>query len=244
MQKIFVRAVDFGKEARMRAIIPAAGWGRRMGSPPAKELLPHPIDPSRNFLELCLDLCAQFGLDPLIISRQNKEALNDWLSVHLTRDHYLLLPPTSEWSETVWLSHPAWGEENILLLPDVFFEPLSVLEVMKQNLKSYEMVLATHRIPLRVAHQWGLLLSDGFVVEKPQKLLPEWENMKHLTAWGVIAFRKSDAVVKFWEQYNRYSKQSIPLRLPIPWKQFALKSFIDLTRGSNSLPGSLMNVTK
>ncbi|MDW8190344.1 MAG: hypothetical protein RMK80_05165 [Pseudobdellovibrionaceae bacterium] len=220
----------------MRAIIPAAGWGRRLGSPPAKELLPHPFYPSRTFLEVVLEMCQLFQLDPLVISREDKVVLNNWLQKHVEKANFQIIPPTQEWLETVWLSRIHWKAKNILLLPDVFFRPHSIIEDLQRSLDHYEMVVATHLVPIEQATQWGLLMDGGFLVEKPQQLpgVAKVLTQDRLMAWGLLAFRNTEPVQAFWEQYVKGYRESRMVALPTPWQQLNLEEFVDLTRGSIS----------
>ena len=109
------------------AIIPMAGFGKRVGSPAAKELLLNPLS-GKTFLETCVDLCEEYGLHPLIISRDNKDVLNQELEKLFVNKKisYFTIEESFEWTQTVYASKEYWQKKNLLILPDVDFSPKDI----------------------------------------------------------------------------------------------------------------------
>src|SRR4051812_48128743 len=105
-----------------RVLIPAAGFGKRMGLPEAKEML---IGPEGTpLIEWSLSFCNKNGLKPLVISRPEKNSLNDYLR-RIGVDT-LLIEPSGEWPDTLLKSEELWAEKNLVLLPDTRFSPLEM----------------------------------------------------------------------------------------------------------------------
>jgi dTDP-glucose pyrophosphorylase len=207
------------------AIIPAAGLGTRVGSPAAKELLPHPMG-KKTFLETTLDLCDQFDLHPLVISRNNKQALNTKLvSLQKQRNlSFLILPPTLEWTYTLHQSRAYFGKKNILLLPDAVFDPHHIIKELLADLDSYQLSFASFSV--ENPQKWGCLsIQDNnfYFCEKPLLSAPR------LMAWGLIAFTDQSG----GEFFNHYKETSFdhqwrPIYLSIKVRN--LHQFIDLQR--------------
>ena len=60
-------------------IIPAAGFGKRVGGAVSKELLYYKDD-SFPLIQWCLSLCKKYELKPVVISRRDKLDLNQYLA--------------------------------------------------------------------------------------------------------------------------------------------------------------------
>jgi hypothetical protein len=209
------------------AIIPAAGFGRRVGSPPAKELLPHPYWPDKNFLEVTLSICKQFHLQPLIISRVDKVILNQYVLTQLGEQALMTILESCEWTETVLKSRPRWGERNILLLPDAYFTPLTIIQQTLDLLKCFDLVVATHKIDPNESPNWGVVDKVKFrLFEKP--ISPQqFQNL----AWGVLGFRNTDEVLTFWQCYHMSRTIQQPAEAPAKTAFIELDKFLDLARG-------------
>lgn len=204
-------------------IIPAAGWGTRVGSPPAKELLSHPIYPHRNFIEQALHVCDQAELDALFISRADKSALNDWLLKNIPANNYLIIEQTTEWTDSLLQSQPLWRSKNILLLPDTQWRPLNAMDQLIQSLDNHQVGILLHQVTDPT--QWGMVSLD-FMIEKPQSL-----EVQYLGAWGIVGFTNHPKVYEFWQNYHCSRREQQPAYLPGPAWIGHLDYFEDLTRG-------------
>jgi bifunctional N-acetylglucosamine-1-phosphate-uridyltransferase/glucosamine-1-phosphate-acetyltransferase GlmU-like protein len=201
-------------------IVPAAGYGRRMGQPPAKELLPHP-QTGRPLIGEALDRIAGQNLRAHVIVRDDKTALLDYLANRKTIT-VQTVKPTAEWPHTVLQSEASWAQHNLLYLPDTDFAPL---DIMPRLLAAPTATAwAVHRVP--DPEHWGMLkLSQGdlHVAEKPQDGSGDW-------AWGMVAFQRSagrnlfEAMIASGEATGAWQKLRFSFRL------IELESFRDLTR--------------
>jgi len=201
-------------------IIPAAGFGTRVGSPPAKELLPHPKY-KMSFLEKALERVLSSGAKPLVISRVDKTHLNRWLFE--SKIPHILVTPTFEWVETVMLSSPYWVEKNLLLLPDADFSPETIIHNLLHDLDHFDLSFGVFDV-LDI-QKWGAVIeSDGkfFITEKYKSSQPG-------TAWGLIAFQKGTAN-QFWEIYQQSQLTHQWLELAFKLNLRRLDYFEDLTR--------------
>lgn len=203
-------------------IIPAAGWGIRVGSPPAKELLTHPQFPQYSFLEYTLTLCKRFELDPLVISRKDKSVLNEWLASHLPSNQYLIVATTSEWTDTVLQTHKLWRSKNIVLLPDTVWQPWDAINDLILALEQNSLALLLHQVI--DPENWGMVSQDQ-IIEKPQN-----RALSFLGAWGLIAFTNQPAILEFWQKYHLSRQNQKAIDLPSQTWIGYLKEFKDLTR--------------
>lgn len=215
-----VRAEFISKLSDRLVIVPAAGFGTRVGSPQAKELMLHPLF-GVSFLEKCLERIANCGATPLVISRSDKVVLNDWLTSHAVS--HLQITKTSEWVQTVLASQEFWQEKNLLLLPDTNFSPENILSKMFHSLNHSELVAATFEVDdLRL---WGGIKSlkgKTFVSEKISQ--PESGS-----AWGILGFSKSGGGV-FWPTYLKAQASKKWEQIDLSFATHELDSFKDLTR--------------
>jgi UTP-glucose-1-phosphate uridylyltransferase len=208
------------------AIIPAAGYGRRVGRPPAKELLPHPEVKSKSYIEVSIEICEEFHMSPLIISRKDKEVLNQFVLHRLGPSNLVTLSESEEWTDSVNQSGEFWGDKNLLLLPDVSFSPRNVIDQILMALDHNEIVLGIHTIDPATSPLWGVVDKiKGTVREKPTS-----EETFQSTAWGLMGFRGSKAAKQFWLDYHHSYKEQRAVELPTPFAFMDLDSFVDLTR--------------
>jgi len=208
------------------AIIPAAGFGRRVGSPPSKELLPHPYYPGKNFLDVTLDICEKFNLQPVIVSREDKVTLNQYVLSRLGEQALMTILNSSEWTETVLKSRSRWGKRNILLLPDVYFTPITIVQQALDSLKYFDFVVATHKINPEESPKWGVIDKvKGRLFEKPIK-----PQHRQNLAWGLLGFVNTDEVFNFWQCYHRSHANEEPVVVPDKTAFLDLNLFVDLTR--------------
>lgn len=203
-----------------RIIIPAAGFGKRVGSPPAKELFPHP-QTGKPLIEEALLKAKTVGA-PLVITRSDKTALIDYL-VEQNVEHQLI-DATREWSNTVLASEPYWLENNLLLLPDTDFTPLSILPNLIEGLKNHPVTLGV--FPVQDASSWGMIKGDEkklMIADKPRM------GFSHIQAWGLIGFKK-DVGVKLFSALAESNVDGSWKKTDLDFKTYKLANFVDLTR--------------
>lgn len=199
--------------------------GTRVGSPPAKELMPHPTFPG-TFLDATLNRCRRFKLHPLVISREDKHALNQVLEQKYQRGElsYLTMPATREWTFTVAEASRYFGQQNILLLPDAVFEPEEIIATMLLDLQHVELSLATFQVS--EARLWGCVRTQHDRLELSEKPHSEQQSAQ---AWGVLAFR-AQAGSELFERYKETSLSHAWIEFSGSYQLRELSSFTDLQR--------------
>jgi hypothetical protein len=246
--RVFVMKSDDLKRA---ALIPAAGYGRRVGSPEAKELFLRQNVKAEPLIEQPLRLARECGARAVVVTRSEKKSLVDHLS---QRDCELLfVPPTRDWAESLLLSKPHWQDMNLICLPDVEFSPHSIMDKMFDGLLSHDVVFATfqpkdfevtadravvtlssekikpacHSKTIQKLKAWGVVdVANHRHCEKPQSMPPEDADLR---AWGLFGFRR-----EFGEQLLQQMLDStfdhqwrlLPGRI----QYLSLTDFFDLTR--------------
>ncbi len=201
-------------------IIPAAGLGTRVGSPPAKELLPHP-KADGSFLDVALKRIKEINATPLVISRVDKIVLNEWLFIN--EIPHILITKTPEWVQTVLLSKNYWRKKNILLLPDADFLPAQILKDITLELDRFSLTFAT--FPVEDIRFWGSVkkeFGNNYVSEKNH------QNQSGI-AWGIIGFSKEAGEV-FWPLYLESQLTRNWVQVPVDFSVLPLSYFVDLTR--------------
>lgn len=165
----------------MRCIIPAAGFGTRMNmkTDQSKEML---LDNTGNsIIRYCLDLCWNYKLNPLIVTRKEKTDLIEYCNdLHVET---LIIETKGEWPETVLASQEYWEESNILILPDTRFNSTEVIQYMKNDLELHQNYsIAIHKINPEESSKW--CVTNGVeLIEKPNHIKFNW-------AMGLIAWNK------------------------------------------------------
>lgn len=166
------------------AIIPCAGRGTRMNmqSNQSKELLIDPIT-NKPLIEWHLDLCKQYDIEPVVVTRQEKRDLVDYC---LDRNIKLqLVDIHGEWPYTVLASKNNWNAYNILLLPDSRFGSIKTFEHVLTDLS----LSVKASIALSVqedASKWCVVDKYYSIHEKPETSLTE----NKVFAMGVIGFNQ------------------------------------------------------
>jgi hypothetical protein len=204
-----------------RALIPAYGYGKRVGMAKnrSKELL---IDPETNqpLIQWHFDLCKKHKLSPLVITRKDKKDLIKYCE--LSGVECLVIPDhTGEWYDTVLMSKHRWFQYNILLLPDTKFKPQDIIKVMKRGSKNGTTV-AVHIVG--EVDKWGIITFRNmfaFMCEKPDT---QYSVMG--LAWGILGFDKveGEALMKGFKSRSWFN---VNLNLD---NVFHLFGFRDLTR--------------
>ncbi len=176
-------------------IVPAAGFGRRVGSPIAKEMLRVKVAAlgargvSKSLTEPmiahCLDLAKTMNLAAHVIVRPEKKALVRYLKKRAQTQELSvqIVGVTREWPDTLLLSRPFWRAKNIVCLPDTRFRPLQIFKVIDQRLRRTPLVWATFKA--KDLKCWGAVdLKHKTHAEKPTS----W--VAGARGWGLFGFQK------------------------------------------------------
>lgn len=213
---------DGAKDDMVTVIIPAAGFGKRVGSPPAKELLPDPKT-GEPLILWSLKEVDKRSWRAVVIVREEKLELINWLKQTSHTIH--IVPPTKEWPDTILKSEEHWTEKNLLLLPDTRFGPVNTIDKLVEQLSEVSASFAT--FSASNYSTWGVLQkteNSYRLCEKPQE-----SNFSEVQAWGLIAFQKQVGSLLFQNmlrstlEHNWYS-------LPFKINTVPLDSFRDITR--------------
>lgn len=140
---------------KYKMIIPAAGFGRRMGSPEVKELLHdecgHPL------IDHAVSLAVKMNISFHIISRPGKIKLKNYLESksYLVKTDwtYQEIESSKEWPDSVLQAKPFWGDRNVLVLPDTRWEPVNIVE--KVLFSNQDLSLAVFSPP--DLNNWGVI---------------------------------------------------------------------------------------
>ena len=174
--------------SKVKAIIPCAGFGTRMGmnSHESKEMLDDPVT-GKKVIDYSLDLCEKYDLDPIVVTRAQKMDLITHLNNR--KVEVQIYEPEGEWAKSVLATFGNWNDKNILLLPDTRFSPESALGEIRLKLFNHDLVFGIHRPEVKTP--WGVVEhSDGTIwtAEKPSR---------DITAWGIIGFSKVEGTQLF-----------------------------------------------
>jgi dTDP-glucose pyrophosphorylase len=208
-------------------IIPAAGFGLRVGRPAAKELLP---DSSGEPLILWwLQRAAEIEANVHLITRYEKQVLVDFVSQACEKMNLNFsvqrIESSKEWPDTVLQSEKFWSEKNILVLPDTRFEPVRILKEISSALESFEIVTAVFSV--ENPELWGMTRQSQHhqfeICDKPART-PEGA-----LAWGLLGFQKQAGALLFQSILDSYFDKKWKL---ISKKNLSLglEKFEDLTR--------------
>lgn len=209
----------------VRGIMPAAGYGTRMGMSinQSKEMLRDPKDQSY-LIDYSLNLCYSNKIEPIVISRIEKEDLNSYLRLKGV-EHIVLKTPGKEWADTVLKSQGLWTEKNILILPDTRFEPANEsIKRVKDLLHQYDLVAGVHKVPGLEIDKWGII-DRNTIWEKPSVINPKI-NSSH-KAWGILGFSKSIGE-KLFQSQNKHNWLTLSPEIEPAFVH--LDKFEDITR--------------
>ncbi|MGE0633508.1 MAG: hypothetical protein AB7O96_13935 [Pseudobdellovibrionaceae bacterium] len=207
-------------------LIPAAGYGSRVGSPPAKELLLHPKT-QKPFIVEALAKIPHPKSQVLVISRREKLGFNQFLQKYEIPT-LILDQPTKEWPDTLLKSEPHWREWNFILLPDTDYEPADSLLKLVEKSKQTSAKALFAVFDVSDLSTWGAVSQSARqICEKPQNKLPvdQWK------AWGLFAFHKSVGRELLEKMLESTLGHQI-FDLSFAFDLISLNSFDDLTRGT------------
>lgn len=169
-------------------IIPAAGYGSRVGSPEAKELLLNDI--GEPLIALALNQARDRQWPVHVITRKEKQSLITYLKTYSDLNQreiqIQLIEPSQEWPDTVLQSRDFWRDQNILCLPDTIFKPLDIWDSLNDSLtRDGDIALAVFE-PGPDYAKWGVVrFLNETQIEICEKPRARKENLK---AWGLSAF--------------------------------------------------------
>lgn len=203
-------------------LIPAAGYGTRVGRPAAKELLVG--SDGRAMILGPLEISQTLKWPALVITREDKRELIEFIeSLGRVDVQIQRIQATQDWPETILRSQDHWRKRNFVLLPDTEWEPLSILNQMFKAKE--DVVIATHEV--EDLGTWGVMkkVANGLAIcEKPKDLGPG-------RAWGVFGFTR-DAGASLLEAQSLSTVDHEWRLLNLSAQEFLLRQFRDLTRVS------------
>lgn len=218
------------KSRVLSVVIPAAGFGTRMGLPVAKEMLINPGTGLR-FVNLSLEQAKGLEAKVILITRKEKKELIDYVSLFCQEQQLLLdvlqIEPTSEWPETVLLSEHSWTERNLLILPDTDWKPLGFVQDMVQQWTQNSSDVIYGVFDSNKSN-WGYVKAEEglWICEKPE------QPLEGFMAWGIIGFKKTVGASLFREHLTstfdhqvKFLKNSAQLK--------KMDAFFDRTRGES-----------
>lgn len=218
------------KSRVLSVVIPAAGFGTRMGLPLAKEMLVNPAT-GRKFINLSLQQAKVLGAKVILITRKEKKELVDYVSLFCEEQHLLLeviqIEPTREWPETVLMSQHCWSEKNLLILPDTDWNPSDFLQDLIQDWEQNTSDVIYGVFESNKSN-WGYVKAgEGlWICEKPA------HPIEGFAAWGFIGFKKEVGSKLFREHLSStFDHQVKFLRISARTKKMA--AFFDRTRGES-----------
>lgn len=210
-------------------IIPAAGFGRRVGSPESKEMLVDP-ETGKPLIDRALQVAKNLGALALVVTRDEKKSLLVEIENRKKQGELvesLCVQPTQEWPDTILRSASLWLEKNILILPDTTWEPLFAVEELRHRLNFF-------------SASYGIFdaaddLAFGFVSSENEKLQicekPKNKLGKNFRAWGLMAFRKDVGEEILQAHLSSTFDHEIKI-CAVNTNLIGLQRFADLTRAS------------
>lgn len=212
-------------ESTTNVIIPAAGFGRRVGSPPAKEMLIRP-GLQEPYIDLPIQIAIKYKFSPLVITRRDKHVLVDYIKSKYPQIEILLIEGSSDWPDTILQSESLWADKNLVLLPDTEFAPVDIVPELARDLDEVDIVAAHHQVQDK--ENWGFLWSnrEGQVAgcEKPTSV-----EAPPQCAWGLFGFRKNfGRELLSWQQWSQTNRRSFAMTAR--FRSRPLSFFADLTR--------------
>lgn len=200
-----------------RALIPCAGFGTRVKMLPhqAKELLPD--EDGKVTIEWSLKLCEKHHIEPVIITRPEKEEFNQYLR---NRGIKYVFPEGKSVGESLLSAEDLWLDYNVVILPDTRFEyPKTLFQDMLHSMElGNECVFACFKV--EDYQNWGIVCKNRFYEKPIRDFYPE----DNAWAWGVFGFTKEYGFTLL----RNYYKHSI-LTLENPG-YFYIHNFRDISR--------------
>lgn len=208
-------------------LLPAAGFGRRVGSPEAKELLPD--ENQRPLIEWSLEQARTRGWPVHVVLREQKKALIDYLEERrqIQELSIQVISVSRDAMDSLLQSRPFWRARNLVLLPDTRFEPLGALDQIADGLRETPIVYGTFHV--RAPAEWGCLRRTDQSFQVFEKCGPPSLDK----AWGIIGFQNSVGEIVLQAHLRSYlSQESVDVSIAID--EVPLSRFDDVTRGPAS----------
>lgn len=210
-----------------------------MGSPAAKELL-YSNTLRSTFIDHAIALAKSWQARPVVVTRRDKTALNDYLVTNYQNQIKVKFIESSvEWADTCLQSIDLLSEHNVLLLPDTQFSPTDIGARLLDALAHCELAAATFNPDS--LETWGALAqtnSGALICEKPKgPIPPALRNsipIAQAKAWGLLAFRKERASELFSKISRSHEEQGSWQQIQCSFRELSLTHFADLTRGSSA----------
>lgn len=217
-------------------IVPCAGFGRRVGSPPAKELLP--LRNGQPLIDQALSRAKKLDWKSVVVTRPQKIELIEYCKNKYPQTILQCIDETQDWPHTALASSKLWSEWNLLVLPDVEYGPENIWQKMFEATsldKDVDLVVATHQV--KDPKSWGCVLNknENIYLSEKVSLADTWPVAdKTYPAWGLILFRKRIGVQLF-KLFIESRKIQKPIILEGTFKMesMSLDFFRDRTRGLN-----------
>lgn len=211
-------------------IIPAAGRGTRMGSPKdGKEMLIVPKE-GRPLIDWSIEHAVKAADKVVLISSKEKYVLRNHVRLLWPKVTHLVIEPHGEWPDTVLMSASEWTERNLLLLPDIRFEPTEYIKEIPEYIDGIytHASFMLHKIPKDQANKFGIVNTSTLeTVEKPDTYEPETTH--NWGAWGLIAFTP----IMGLQLFQTYSQPKSVLTLPKHCVNLYANWCLDITRTGN-----------
>lgn len=200
-----------------KAIIPCAGRGSRVGSPPdGKEMM---LDPMTNepLINYSLKQAKQLNLQPVCIVNYAKTKLIEHIKTNFPEAIMCMHDPQvwEEWPHSVLASQVHWHPTtNLLMLPDTRFSFKETPEIHNKYT-----IFFTHKV--KDPSKFGIVIDLGSAVWTAEKPV---EDDKLLNAWGLIKFTEIDEYI-----FHTYCIKGQWTEVPKA-KTVELESYKDITR--------------
>ena len=166
-----------------KIIIPAAGFGTRMGHVSSKEILPlYKNEPIINF---AVGVALKFKMRAHVITRPEKVELIHYLK-QFNHVDIQLIEPSKEWPDTILQSREFWAPKNILLLPDTYWGPETIIDTIFDSLIHYQ--IAVGFFSPSDLKTWGIFNKDAKNYTLCEK--PNFTLNPNCFAWGLLGFRR------------------------------------------------------
>ena len=176
-------------------IVPCAGFGTRVGSPPAKELLVNPST-QRPLIDHSLSVAQNHHWNKVFITRPEKKILMDyvtnWEVSQKIKTQWVIVQKTAEWPESVLKSAEFWSEKNILILPDTSWDPAGIENEIVRQLDYFDVCYGLFDVPDK--QTWGTVSIQEGALQLCEKPFNANSDFK---AWGLIAFKKNVGKILF-----------------------------------------------
>lgn len=212
-------------------ILPAAGFGTRMGTPESKEMLTAP-DENAPLIQFALDLFYHCPGHIVVPTRAEKKNLISFIQTHYPQVIVQIIEPSQEWPDTVLQSKKYWMEKNILVLPDTRWAPTNAVFQVMKSLDHSACAFSTFSVSQ--LESWGVFcLQPHSVCDKPPRQEMHSDAFSYFS-WGHIAFHQHVGEKIFSQILRSHrTRQFEQLDFEPSVSPIALDWFHDLTRGKS-----------